>query len=69
MASALVRYTFAWRLGSALPLAKAQTRECSRKRPMIDLTRMLSDTPGRPARKLQMPRTTMWISTPAWLAS
>ncbi len=36
---------------------------------MIDLTRMFSDTPGRPARRLQMPRTIMWISTPAWLAS
>ena len=32
------------------------------------LTRMLSDRPGTPARRQQMPRTTSSICTPAWLA-
>jgi hypothetical protein len=39
------------------------------KRPTMDLTRMLSDTPGRPGRRQQMPRTTSSMSTPARLAS
>ena len=33
--------------GFSLPLAKWKTRECSRKRPMIERTRMFSVRPGR----------------------
>ena len=35
---------------------------------MIDLTRMLSERPGTPGRRQQMPRTTQSTCTPAWLA-
>jgi hypothetical protein len=56
-------------LGSAAPLAKAQMRLCSRKRPMIDLTAMASDRPGTPGRRQQMPRTARLTSTPAALAA
>ena len=44
-------------------------RECSRKRPTIDRTVMLSLTPGTPGRSRQMPRTIRSISTPAWEAA
>ncbi len=36
---------------------------------MIDFTRMVSLRPATPARSEQMPRTTMSIFTPAWLAA
>ncbi len=36
---------------------------------MIDFTRMFSESPATPARRPQMPRTTMSIFTPAWLAA
>ena len=36
---------------------------------MIDFTRMFSESPATPARSPQMPRTTMSILTPAWLAA
>ena len=36
---------------------------------MIDLTRMFSERPATPARRPQMPRTTMSMRTPAWLAA
>ena len=50
------------------PLPKAKTRECSRKRPRIERTRMFSDRPGTPGRIAQMPRTQMSTGTPAWEA-
>ena len=40
-------------------------RECSRKRPTTDTTRMFSDTPGTPGRRQQMPRTLRSTGTPA----
>ena len=40
-------------------------RECSRKRPTTERTRMFSDTPGTPGRRQQMPRTMSSIFTPA----
>ena len=53
----------------AVPLPKAKTRECSKKRSTTLITRMRSDTPGTPGRKQQMPRTMRSISTPALLAA
>src|SRR5437762_2692024 len=44
-------------------------RLCSRKRPMIDLTRIFSDRPAKPGRRQQMPRTTRSMLTPAREAS
>ncbi|SSL80223.1 Uncharacterised protein [Klebsiella pneumoniae] len=43
-------------------------RLCSRKRPMIERTWILCETPGMPGRRQHMPRTTRSILTPAWLA-
>ncbi len=64
--SAELMYTRACRLGSTWPLPNTQMRLCSRKRPTMDFTRMLSDRPGTPGRRQQMPRTTMQsICTPA----
>jgi len=40
-------------------------RECSRNRPTIDVTRMPSESPGTPARRLHRPRTTRSTGTPA----
>ena len=48
------------------PLPKQKMRRCSRKRPTIDLARILSDKPGLPGRRQQMPRTISSIFTPAW---
>ena len=45
-------------------LANAKMRECSRKRPRMERTRMFSLRPGTPGRSAQMPRTTMSIGTP-----
>ena len=47
------------------PLPKAKTRECSRKRPRTQRTRMFSDRPATPGRTAQMPRTQMSTGTPA----
>ncbi len=47
------------------PLPKANTRECSRKRPRTERTRMFSDSPGTPGRSAQMPRTHTSTGTPA----
>ncbi len=58
--SALPMYT----TGSPPP-TNAKMRECSRKRPRMLRTRMLSLRPGTPGRTAQMPRTTMSTSTPA----
>src|ERR1700712_5462403 len=44
-------------------------RPCSRKRPIMDLTRMFSESPGSPGRRQQMPRTASSIETPACEAS
>ncbi len=44
-------------------------RECSRKRPTTDFTRILSEKPGIPGLRQQMPRTISSIFTPFWLAS
>jgi hypothetical protein len=41
------------------PDPNIRTRECSRKRPRMLRTRMVSDRPGIPGRKAQMPRTQM----------
>ena len=60
---------FAPLFGRPSPLPKAQIRLCSRNRPMIDLTVIVSDKPGIPGRRQQIPRTISTISTPAWLAS
>ena len=35
---------------------------------MMDLTRMLSESPGTSGRSAHMPRTTQVTFTPAWLA-
>ena len=40
------------------PFANAKTRACSRNRPRIERTRMVSLRPGTPGRSEQMPRTT-----------
>ena len=40
-------------------------RECSRKRPTTDTTRMFSLTPSTPGRRQQMPRMLRSIGTPA----
>ena len=40
-------------------------RECSRKRSTMEMTSMLSLTPGTPGRSAQMPRTFSRIFTPA----
>ena len=61
--------TLAFGDGSVSPLAKHTIRECSRKRPTMLFTAMVSDRPGTPGRRQQMPRTTSVIGTPAWLAS
>ena len=45
------------------------TRECSRKRPTIERTRMVSDRPGTPGRSEQMPRISSSTGTPAADAS
>lgn len=47
------------------PLPKAKIRECSRKRPSIERTRMFSERPATPGRIAQMPRTQMATGTPA----
>ncbi len=60
--------TFDLALGIGSPLAKQTTRPCSRKRPTMLFTRMFSDRPGMPGLRQQMPRMTMSIRTPAWLA-
>lgn len=44
---------------------KRKMRECSRKRPTMDRTRMLSDRPGTPGRRLHRPRTTRSTDVPA----
>ena len=51
--------------GNGLPLPKQTMRACSRKRPIMLLTRMFSLKPGMPGRRQQMPRTTRSICTPA----
>ena len=51
--------------GNLWPSAKTQTRACSRNRPTIDFTRIVSERPGTPGRRQQMPRTTIMIFTPA----
>src|SRR5712691_1358135 len=63
--SAELMNTLAWSDGSRLPLPKQTIRPCSRKRPMMLLTRMLSDIPGTPGRRQQIPRTTRSMLTPA----
>lgn len=50
------------------PLPKAKIRECSRKRPSTDRTRMFSDRPATPGRTAQMPRTHTSTGTPACAA-
>src|SRR6476660_3317677 len=40
-------------------------RECSRKRPSSDRTRIVSESPGTPGRRQQMPRTRRSIGVPA----
>jgi hypothetical protein len=40
-------------------------RECSRKRPTIERTRIVSLIPGIPGRRLQIPRAIRSIDTPA----
>ena len=40
-------------------------RECSRKRPTTETTRIVSLTPGTPGSRQQMPRTFRSIGTPA----
>src|SRR6185369_2669404 len=44
-------------------------RLCSRNRPTMLRTRILSDKPGTPGRNIQTPRTTRSIETPAAEAS
>ena len=63
--SAEATYTVAWGEGSSWPLPKQKIRECSRKRPTMLLTWMLSDSPGTPGLRQHMPRTTSSIDTPA----
>ncbi len=67
--SALEKNTRAFFVGKPWPLPKQTMRECSRKRPTMDFTRMFSDKPFTPGRNPQMPRTTRLIFTPAWLAA
>ena len=43
--------TFAFLWGRPWPLPKQTMRECSRKRPTIDLTRMFSERPLMPGRR------------------
>ena len=45
--------------------SKANIRECSRKRPTTETTRMFSDTPCTPGRKRQMPRMLRSTGIPA----
>lgn len=47
---------------------KQTIRECSKKRPTMDFTRMFSDKPLMPGRTQQIPRTTRLIFTPSELA-
>jgi hypothetical protein len=47
------------------PLPNQYTRLCSRKRPTIERTLMLSESPGTPGRRQQAPRTISWMRTPA----
>ena len=54
---------------SSPALVKWKMRECSRKRPRIDLTFMFSDSPGTPGLRAQIPRTTRSTGTPACDAS
>ena len=49
-------------------LANQKIRECSRKRPSTERTRMFSLSPGTPGLMVQMPRTHRSTGTPAWLA-
>src|SRR6056297_512815 len=51
--------------GNPAPLPKHTMRECSRKRPTMDFTRIFDDNPLMPGRSPQMPRTTRSIRTPA----
>ena len=44
--------------------ANAKMRECSRNRPRIERTWMVSLRPGMPGRNAQIPRTTSSIGTP-----
>ena len=44
---------------------RRRSRECSRKRPTIDTTRMFSDTPSTPGRRQQIPRMLRSTCTPA----
>ena len=44
-------------------------RECSRKRPTTERTRMRSVTPAMPGGSMQAPRTIRSISAPAWPAA
>ena len=48
------------------PFSKLQIRECSRNSPMIERTRMRSETPGRPGWIEQAPRMIRSMSTPAF---
>ena len=47
------------------PFVKAKTRECSRNRPTMLRTRIVSDMPGTPGRTAQIPRTNKSMGTPA----
>ena len=55
--------------GKPWPSPTQTIRPCSRYRPTTLFTRMLSESPGTPARRQHMPRTIRSILTPARLAA
>jgi hypothetical protein len=57
--------TLAWRDGSGWPLPKQTILECSKNRPTMDFTRMLSDNPGMPGLRQQIPLMMRSTVTPA----
>ena len=61
-----VDWYFAALLGVNFVTANTTILECSRKRPIMLLTRMFSDSPFMPGRRQQIPRITKSISTPAF---
>ena len=50
------------------PLSNQKTRLCSRKRPRIERTSIVSDSPGTPGRSAQIARVTSWTGSPCWEA-
>ena len=55
---------------SSLPsFSKIKIRACSRNSPTMERTSIFSESPGIPAFRQQIPRTTRWILTPAQDAS